>query len=292
MPKLENGYVRIASELLDAFCRIRIPGQQMQCLLFIIRKTYGFNKKEDFISLGQFSRVTGINRPHVVRALNGLLKKNVITKNGNSSVVKYGVNKNYRDWEPLPKKAMTYKAESSIKDFCYICNYDKSLVYHHIKHQADGGSDRVENIIRLCPNCHALVHKGEFTEKELVAKKGNVERSEPKHCQKRKSALPKKVMPSTKDNITIDTITKDILLRAQDFEKNAREILNGKTNISLLKTFIDYWTETHVSGKKLRFEEQKFFDVKKRYATFERREVKFVKKNSGAYREEGKTYDF
>jgi hypothetical protein len=30
---------------------------------------------------------------------------------------------------------------------------------HHIRHRADGGSDAVGNLITLCPNHHAMVHR-------------------------------------------------------------------------------------------------------------------------------------
>lgn len=39
--------------------------------------------------------------------------------------------------------------------------------------------------------------------------------------------------------------------------------------------FIDYWTETNLNGKKMRFEAQKFFDIKKRWATWKRNNEKF-----------------
>ena len=54
MPQLENGYTKIANELLEAIAAIRIPGEAMQVLLVIIRKTYGYCKKKDAISISLF----------------------------------------------------------------------------------------------------------------------------------------------------------------------------------------------------------------------------------------------
>ncbi len=34
------------------------------------------------------------------------------------------------------------------------------LEVHHVKHLADGGSDRVENAVAVCPNCHRHLHLG------------------------------------------------------------------------------------------------------------------------------------
>ena len=57
-PQKENGYTAIANEIMEALCRHRIPGEDRQVLDVIFRKTYGFNKIEDYISLSQFVDMT------------------------------------------------------------------------------------------------------------------------------------------------------------------------------------------------------------------------------------------
>ncbi len=105
-PQLENGYTKIANEILEALSKYRIPGEQMQCLFFIIRKTYGWGKKEDEIPLSDFVEGTGINKQAVSRALKSLKDKNVITviKKDNRINTTYGINKKYKTWKPLSKK--------------------------------------------------------------------------------------------------------------------------------------------------------------------------------------------
>lgn len=103
-PQLENGYTKIANEIMNALVAYRIPGEQMQCLLFIIRKTYGFNKKEDAISNKQFCDATGLKRSSVCRAINGLIDKNIVSKKANKVVPTYRFNKNYSKWKVLAKK--------------------------------------------------------------------------------------------------------------------------------------------------------------------------------------------
>jgi phage replication O-like protein O len=102
-PQCEDGYTRIANELLEALCRIRIPGESMQIFLMILRKTYGFGKKEDRISLFQFHS-TGIIKSHIPRAVEKLKLMNLITQKGNEYGLIYGINKDYKSWQPLPKK--------------------------------------------------------------------------------------------------------------------------------------------------------------------------------------------
>ena len=111
-PQLENGYLKIANELWDALIKIRIPGEQRQCLDLIIRKTYGYNKKADKISVSQFSQATGINRRSVQRALKLLLSRKIIhgVKSADREVVTYGINKNYLQWKHGVKSADSVKS--------------------------------------------------------------------------------------------------------------------------------------------------------------------------------------
>jgi len=39
--------------------------------------------------------------------------------------------------------------------------------------------------------------------------------------------------------------------------------------------FIDYWTEHSINGKKMRFEKEKVFDIKRRWGTWERNNQKW-----------------
>jgi hypothetical protein len=54
---------------------------------------------------------------------------------------------------------------------CDICNWNEaSCDIHHIKEKKDGGSDNMENLTCVCPNCHRKLHQfgDKFkTEKEL-----------------------------------------------------------------------------------------------------------------------------
>ena len=105
-PQTENGFTKIANEILDALIKYRIPGEQRQCLDAILRKTYGFHKKTDYIALSQFVEMTGLKKPTVVRAIQGLLSKKIITviKKDNKTIHLYEFNKNYSQWKPLSKK--------------------------------------------------------------------------------------------------------------------------------------------------------------------------------------------
>ena len=113
-PQKENGYTPIANELMDALSKYRIPGEQMQCLIFIIRKTYGFNKKDDMISNSQFVDGTGLKKGNVSRALKSLVEKRVVIKSDNRRIPTYRFNKNYLMWCLLSKKQPVIKKATSV----------------------------------------------------------------------------------------------------------------------------------------------------------------------------------
>lgn len=94
----------IANDIADAFARIRISGEARQCLDLILRKTYGYNKKEDCIALSQFCLGTALKKPTVCKALAKLYAMNLITKKDNDIANLYRFNKDFETWKPLPKK--------------------------------------------------------------------------------------------------------------------------------------------------------------------------------------------
>lgn len=110
-PQWENGYIKISSELWEALCKIRISGEARQMLDVIIRKTYGYNKKEDSISTSQFIEFTGLPNYAVHKARKKLIKMNLITitQKGNSQVLTYSFQKDYEKWIPITQKGYSKK---------------------------------------------------------------------------------------------------------------------------------------------------------------------------------------
>jgi len=128
-PQLEDeGHVKIVNSIMDALARTRIPGEARQVLDYILRQTYGWNEKEREISLAKFSKGTGLSKAHVCRGIQVLLARKIITKTfaetgntfaetgntfaetgntfaetGNDILVRYGIQKDFDKWVPLPK---------------------------------------------------------------------------------------------------------------------------------------------------------------------------------------------
>lgn len=103
-PQIENGYTKIANELLDNLAQITLSANEWQVLLCIIRKTYGFQKKIDKIASTQITEYTGLDKYVVSKVLGKLSDKNIIIKQGK----KLGVQKDWELWKL--SKQTTYEA--------------------------------------------------------------------------------------------------------------------------------------------------------------------------------------
>jgi len=93
-PQVEKGYARLANELLEALSRINLSAYETRVLFFLLRKTYGWNKTCDFISISQIALGTGLPRAHSCRAKKSLLAKNILFEHDS----KLGLNKDYETW--------------------------------------------------------------------------------------------------------------------------------------------------------------------------------------------------
>lgn len=109
-PQLEDGYTRIANEILDALAKTNLNGTQRRILDVIFRQTYGYQRKEHEISLTFLSKATGIHKMQIQRELTSLIDRKIIIVLKEASFNKSRVmtfNKYYNQWldgEQLTKK--------------------------------------------------------------------------------------------------------------------------------------------------------------------------------------------
>ena len=99
----ENGYTRIANEIVTEFSKLHLSGNEWQILWVVLRKTWGWNKKEDAISLTQFQELTKLSRPSVAEAIVKLVGKKVLLVNKSKSINVYSFNKLYQLWDSTKK---------------------------------------------------------------------------------------------------------------------------------------------------------------------------------------------
>ena len=114
-PQAKNGHIDIANEIAGALMGTNLTAYQGRVLWAIWRKTYGWHKREDWISNSQFVEMTGLRKQHVYRTLKELEQRNIVTRSGN----KIAFNRNYREWEELPKEVTVTSSGYSVTDTGY-----------------------------------------------------------------------------------------------------------------------------------------------------------------------------
>jgi phage replication O-like protein O len=75
---MQINWTAIPNEILD--CMGNLGNAELRVLLAIYRKTTGYQKEADVISLTQFEQMTGLMRRHIMTAIDSLLAKNMITR--------------------------------------------------------------------------------------------------------------------------------------------------------------------------------------------------------------------
>lgn len=114
-PQLEDGYTKIADELLEALCRAHLGGREMAVVLALIRKTYGWNKKKDRIAGSQLAKLTGIPRAKIPSLLRSLEAKNIIRieKGGQGRTATLSIKKDHRKWAKRGRRTSPIQGASS-----------------------------------------------------------------------------------------------------------------------------------------------------------------------------------
>lgn len=87
------------------------------------------------------------------------------------------------------KKHKAWVRAQAIKKYgnkCELCGYSAAVDTHHIVPKKMGGQHEINNLIVICPNCHALITRKYFTFK----KRGDIPRIRRKTVRLLKSFYP------------------------------------------------------------------------------------------------------
>lgn len=77
---MNRNFTRIPNDVLEALCALDISGNEMRIILYIIRRTYGFNRDFAEISLSEIASAVGMSTPHVSRALKKLTEMGLLER--------------------------------------------------------------------------------------------------------------------------------------------------------------------------------------------------------------------
>ena len=93
-PQKEHGHLEIANELVEVLMKSDFSGGEFRLIFAILRKTWGWQKKEDWISLSQLAKLTGFTKSYVCRIKRQLVNNRTLLEREN----KLRFNKNYEEW--------------------------------------------------------------------------------------------------------------------------------------------------------------------------------------------------
>ena len=96
-PQKENGFSPIANELMEALAKTTLTVYEYKALIFILRKTYGFQRKEWTVKKWKEFEEIGIENSHVARTLSMLCERKMIEIS--DKTIKF--NKDYEQWAKI-----------------------------------------------------------------------------------------------------------------------------------------------------------------------------------------------
>ena len=103
-PQIENGYTKIANELLEALSKAMaqriITGEERAVVDWIIRYTYGFHEKNGYFHTSFIANNLGFSMSWVSQILESLKQKKVIIREG----MELKINKHYLEWSKLSEE--------------------------------------------------------------------------------------------------------------------------------------------------------------------------------------------
>ncbi|STN58619.1 phage replication Protein [Escherichia coli] len=93
--QLEDGFTRVANELLDAVMASGLSETELCVVLAVWRKTYGYNKKMDWVSNDQLEQMIAKHHTHCSTAKSQLVAKKVLVQEGRN----VGMNTSIIEWK-------------------------------------------------------------------------------------------------------------------------------------------------------------------------------------------------
>jgi len=141
-PQTEDGYTIIANETAEALAKTNFSAYEVRILWVIWRKTYGWHKKEDQISVTQFQKATGLHRRHVQRTLKRLMGRNIIASKGYNRITSYHFQKDYTKWKDIASKGYPAPKEATDRSL-------KRLTQKHLTKALSNGRSKKQTDPRV-----------------------------------------------------------------------------------------------------------------------------------------------
>ena len=129
----------IANNIIEKLALSKLTMYETRIIMAVIRKTYGWDKKKDWITGSQLGKLTGIRQNHCYKTVETLVEKQILIKDGK----RIGLNKRTNQW----------------------------LVHEGVVHEGVVHQDVVSSTSACSQVVHQDVHTKETITKETIQKK-------------------------------------------------------------------------------------------------------------------------
>lgn len=99
---LKLTHTQVSNDFIDTWLAV-VSGSAAKCFIAVCRKTIGWHKETDFISISQMQEITGLSNRVVIKAVNELEEHNLIAKDRTQSMNKYSINYSQSDEKSHPR---------------------------------------------------------------------------------------------------------------------------------------------------------------------------------------------
>ena len=159
--QLEDGFTRVANELLDAVMASGLSETELCVVVAVWRKTYGYNKKMDWVSNDQLEQMIAKHHTHCSTAKNQLVAKKVLVQEGRS----VGMNTSIIEWKTKINGFCKTLAKPAKDSLAEVAN--KNLAESAKETLAEGAKDDGET----------LAESAFETKQDLLTTKDNIQKT-------------------------------------------------------------------------------------------------------------------
>ena len=139
-----------------------LTGAELKCYLVVIRKTKGWNKESDNISISQFMKATGLSNSAVIKACESLVKYGLLVKeNGSRNTGVYAVN-SYSKTTYEESSQVTCEKSSPVKKVHSTCEESSQVTCEKSSHTINNIKNTIQNTNKKTTQKNSLVLLAEF----------------------------------------------------------------------------------------------------------------------------------
>nr|DAW69666.1 MAG TPA: replication protein O [Caudoviricetes sp.] len=139
-----------------------LTGAELKCYLVVIRKTKGWNKESDNISISQFMKATGLSNSAVIKACESLVKYGLLIKqNGARNTGVYAVN-SYSKTTCEESSQVTCEKSSPVKKVHSTCEESSQVTCEKSSHTINNIKNTIQNTNKKTTQKNSLALLAEF----------------------------------------------------------------------------------------------------------------------------------